>query len=994
MSRINLNLSGLVRGLNSLNKNAAQIGQVGKLFGSATSGVGSQPEKIGSLIGQLGARNNLSVGDSSSSPAGNSKLSEQLSKLSGLREQLASALSQTSVDDQEFESLLRQFSEVSGSLPTRVIQDSSETSTTTVVGQNVDQITDVEVVQIDANTSTTVEGEVTRSAEAATISVTGANGGFVTATGTFQVTGNRGSQSFSIEAGESLSDVASRVNDARFATGVQASADSDELQLTTLDLGSDATVRFKVIDLDAAQTISGVNAGQIESFSTTSAASGTTTLSGQFVSDSQGAELRLIGASGSTIEGTATFDLTGSTATASFAVTEGESLATVADRVNAETSNTGITASVDGNELVFTSTGSGQSASIAVSNVVRDSTTSITGVNGAQVTDVQVGAITANTTRTISGTIDSTATSAELVYQGSSGEVVDDASFDVTGNLGTATISITGGETLSAAADRINAENTTTGVTATVDGDQLRFTTDDSGASATLAVELVDVESQVSTSGVNASQLSNFTVDAIADNSSTTFSGTIDQAAGSAELTRTFGALGNGSNATVEITGSEGTTTISVGTFESAESVRDKINAETANTGVSASVSGTTLTLTSTGVGSAAIIEVNVTSGSFATSGGNGDGTANGQDALATVNGQSLTASGNDFTITDGGSTVSFTAVQGFTGTIDDVTTTAVDGAFNLSGGNGDGTANGTEATATLNGQTLTATAGGVFSVDVDGDTFSLTVDESFTGSLDTITVTSADAEFETVDETSTTATSANGSDAQAIINGETLTSSDRSFSLSDESGTFNFTFDEGFSGTFDTITVTNEVEGELTAVVSTATGIDSEATINGESITGEGNRFTIKNENAEVALTFASGFTGTFEELTIEDATTANEGKDSGEDEDLNSVLGSLLASDASTRQEALEAALAEIVPIENALFAQQTREQELAANSGSNQRRSLLSDFSNDSSELQRAAIFSESFRQLVEENPRLAANSLAGRGLDPQTVLDLLA
>ena len=322
------------------------------------------------------------------------------------------------------------------------------------------------------------------------------------------------------------------------------------------------------------------------------------------------------------------------------------------------------------------------------------------------------------------------------------------------------------------------------------------------------------------------------------------------------------------------------------------------------------------------------------------------------------------------------------------------VTATAVDGDFNLSGGNGDGTANGAEATATINGQALTAAAGGVFNIDVEGDSFTLTVDESFTGTLDTITVTAADAEFSTTDEGSNAATSATGSDAQAIINGETLTSTDRSFTLVDANGSFSLAFAEGFTGTFDIITVTTEVEGELTTEVSSAVGTDAEATINGEAVTGEGNRFTIETENAEVALTFASGFTGTFEELTIENVITVYKGQDSGEDEDLSSVLGSLLASDASTRQEALEAALAEVVQLENALFEQQTREQQQNELDGLFERRSLLSEFENESSELQRAAIFSESFRQLVEENPRSAENSLASRGLDPQTVLNLLA
>ncbi|MEQ8837886.1 MAG: hypothetical protein RID07_13860, partial [Lacipirellulaceae bacterium] len=340
------------------------------------------------------------------------------------------------------------------------------------------------------------------------------------------------------------------------------------------------------------------------------------------------------------------------------------------------------------------------------------------------------------------------------------------------------------------------------------------------------------------------------------------------------------------------------------------------------------------------------------------------------------------------------GTTVSFTAVQGFTGTIDDVTATAEDGDFDLNGGNGDGTANGAEATATINGQALTAAAGGVFSIDVDGDTFTLTVDEAFTGTLDTITVTAADAEFNTVDESSNAATSASGSDAQAVINGETLNSTDLSFSFSDENGSFNLTFAEGFTGTFDTITVSNEVEGELTAESSSASGTDGEATINGETLTGEGNRFTVETNDAEMALTFASGFTSTFEGLTIENEVATEDADDSVKEEDLNTILGALLASDASTRQDALESALAEVVQLENALFNQQTREQQQAELGGLTERRSLLSEFESESSELQRAAIFSESFRKLVEENPRIAENSLSSNGIDPQTVLNLLA
>jgi flagellin len=102
-------------------------------------------------------------------------------------------------------------------------------------------------------------------------------------------------------------------------------------------------------------------------------------------------------------------------------------------------------------------------------------------------------------------------------------------------------------------------------------------------------------------------------------------------------------------NATIVLTGNLGSATISVTQNEALTAARDRINAETQNTGIVASVSGNDMLLTSSRYGSEASVAVQVSSGTFAVTGGNGDGTANGVDAVATINGTTVTADGLEF---------------------------------------------------------------------------------------------------------------------------------------------------------------------------------------------------------------------------------------------------------------------------------------------------------------------------------------------------------
>jgi len=122
------------------------------------------------------------------------------------------------------------------------------------------------------------------------------------------------------------------------------------------------------------------------------------------------------------------------------------------------------------------------------------------------------------------------------------------------------------------------------------------------------------------------------------------------------------------------VTGNTGSATISVANAENLTDVRDRINLESYQTGVTASVSGDTLTLNSVEFGTEANASVQVTSGTFAVTGADADGIARGTDAVATINGQSVTGAGNTFTVSDNSLVFKIETVGGFTGTVDTIT--------------------------------------------------------------------------------------------------------------------------------------------------------------------------------------------------------------------------------------------------------------------------------------------------------------------------------
>ena len=151
----------------------------------------------------------------------------------------------------------------------------------------------------------------------------------------------------------------------------------------------------------------------------------------------------------------------------------------------------------------------------------------------------------------------------------------------------------------------------------------------------------------------------------------TSFSGTVSAAATQSSEQYT-GLIGNATSAaSFSLTGKRGSTTISVTNGEALTDVRDRINAESHNTGITASVTGSQLDFTTVDYGDGATIEIDVVSGAFATS-----TTATGQDAVVTINGKAISNAqidGNRVSYTNNGTHVSFEFQAGFSGTFNTV---------------------------------------------------------------------------------------------------------------------------------------------------------------------------------------------------------------------------------------------------------------------------------------------------------------------------------
>lgn len=108
------------------------------------------------------------------------------------------------------------------------------------------------------------------------------------------------------------------------------------------------------------------------------------------------------------------------------------------------------------------------------------------GKNPSQIKSLDVFSLTDDTV--ITGSVATAATQTTIRYTGAAGVINSgNATLTLRGQRGSTTISVTAGEALTAVRDRVNLDSHLTGITASVSGDQLDFTTVDYGDAATIS---------------------------------------------------------------------------------------------------------------------------------------------------------------------------------------------------------------------------------------------------------------------------------------------------------------------------------------------------------------------------------------------------------------------------------------------------------------------------------------------------------------------------
>eukprot|EP00913_Durusdinium_trenchii_P023469 g22047.t1 len=666
------------------------------------------------------------------------------------------------------------------------------TSIEKVTGVNATQLAGFVVDEFDPNSNESLTAEVTKSAQQAQLKYAGDNGSLVKDDGSFTLAGNSGSVTISVTEGESLADVAARINTQSNATGVTASVDGDDLFLNSVGYGT------------AAQVFVDVTAGSF-------GVSGGTGYNGGKIDYGTDVE--------ATVNGT---DFVGQGNTLSYSSAKGSYSFDFADGFE------------------------GQLDSISVISASTSDVVNVSPVNSGQIATFQVNSIPLDSSETISGQVDEVAERAQLKYRGDGGSVVkDDGTFTLTGSSGSVSFSVTEAESLSDVADRINAQSGATGVTASVDGNDLLLDSVDYGSNAQVFVEVtagefnvsggsnfnggkidygVDVEAKINgidvvgsgntlsygegpgsytiefadgfsgtfdsidvtstvgaddltdgahlaIAGVNSAQFAGFQVNSAVTNSTQTVTGEVLQVGERALLVYEGGNGGVvSSNATFTLTGNLGSASYSVTQGESLTDVADRINAESLQTGIVASVDGDNLQLNSTEYGSDAEATIEVTSGVLGLLGLTGPETDYGVHAEARFNGVTYTGDGNHFEFNDASGSFSVDLAPGFAGTFDPVTVRSIENAFTHSGGNGDATADGADAQATINGQSLTGT-GNSFSFSDEIGSFSIEFAGGFTGQFDSVEISYTTGGVFSLSGGNGNGTAV-GEDARTIING------------------------------------------------------------------------------------------------------------------------------------------------------------------------------------------------------------------------------
>lgn len=297
-----------------------------------------------------------------------------------------------------------------------------------------------------------IAGRVVEAATRAELAYMGAGGTIeVGDGGNLTITGQDGSSQITVSDGQALTDVATKINNISHDTGVFAEVSGNTLTFYSVDYGSDASVS---VTADSAFSVSG-GYDDGEAYGTDMIAE----IGGIRYAPAESATLRHRETTGS-FTADATITIAGELGSTSIGITSGQTLAEVAAAINAQQDSTGIVARVDDVDLVLESRLTGDAGQV----------------------DIEVTAGSFDTVENYTA-----ATAAELTYTGTDGKLVGDVDFDLTGT-GTHSFSFSDGQSLASVRDAINLESATTGVEASVDGDELLLRSVATGSTASIAV--------------------------------------------------------------------------------------------------------------------------------------------------------------------------------------------------------------------------------------------------------------------------------------------------------------------------------------------------------------------------------------------------------------------------------------------------------------------------------------------------------------------------
>ena len=733
-----------------------------------------------------------------------------------------------------------------------------------VSGINNAQINQFQLLNYDTTKGAQeIRGSITQTATGASLQVPGDSNGLVKDTASYYLETEKGHLNFQVSASESLQDVATRLSNLTPAVGVQAKVVGGNLVFSNQRLGSSSRITLERTD-QITTKVTGQNTQQIANINVQHQnAESTETLSGSVLSQAKSAELVYQGTTGGTIAGTAAFRVTGTQGSMLVSVTEGETLGAVATRLNQQTSNTGVVVTQDGNNLRFNSSQLGADQTVRIDQLVQEEAIQVTGRNAAQVATFNVNSLTRGSTEVLNGQVQQSATKGSLTLAGTNGKVISSANFQLSGALGTSSIGITKDESLSSVATRINNLTQNTGVTARVSSNNLLLESAQYGTAGVVTVDSLNLPYQVNVSGVNAVQISSFNVQSFTDGATQAFTGSVSAVA---EYAESHFDGNNGQvdeNASITIKGNLGSKQFTVSKTQTLANFATQINNQSSSTGVTARVTGDKIFFTSAQAGSAQEVNIKVNSGTFDVKGDNAQGSVFGKDAKAKINGVDLVAAGNQFSFSDAKGSYKFTVVQDFKATLSQINVTSTAGTFSLSGGNGSGTAHGSDVAAVVNGVQYTGTGNNLNVSGVQGQ-YSLSFAAGFTGTFNSITAKSVLDEFTFTggDQSG----SAGGQDFIARINGLDYHSRNSSVNVSTQTGSYDLAFAPEQLGAFDPVTISTHGE----QIITSAYGHDAEATLNGKNLTAVGNRF--QYEDAALSFTFNAtvGFTGQIDPIKI----------------------------------------------------------------------------------------------------------------------------